>query len=107
MRKGVAMQALQVIDGDGHLFEDAEGISAYLPSPFREAGPWRMDRLIPPLDHMHVHVGQLLPGSFGGGKPVGPKEWSVFMSEVGIDMSVLYPTNASPTGRSSTWTGRS
>ena len=58
-----------------------------------------MDRLIPPLDHMHVHVGQLLPGSFGGGKPVGPKEWSVFMSDVGIDMSVLYPTVALAYGK--------
>jgi uncharacterized protein len=93
------MSALRVIDGDGHIFEDAEAMSGYLPSPFREAGPWRMDRLIPPLDHLHVHVGQLLPGSFGGGKPVGPTEWSAFMSEVGIDMAVLYPTNALAYGK--------
>jgi len=93
------MEALRVIDGDGHLFEDADGISSYMPSPFREAGPWRMDRLIPPLDHLHVHVGQLLPGSFGGGKPVGPTEWSTFMSDVGIDAAVLYPTNALAYGK--------
>ena len=70
---GEAKLAVRVIDGDGHLFEDADGISQYLPSPYREAGPWPMIRLFPPLDHLHVQIGQLLPGSFGGGKPVGPR----------------------------------
>jgi predicted TIM-barrel fold metal-dependent hydrolase len=96
---GAAKQRVRVIDGDGHIFEDADGISAYLPSPYREAGPWPMIRLFPPLDHLHVQIGQLLPGSFGGGKPVGPKEWSAFMSEVGIDAAVLYPTVALSYGK--------
>lgn len=91
--------ALRVIDGDGHLFEDAEAISAYLPSPYREAGPWPMHRLFPPLDHLHVQIGQLLPGSFGGGQPVGPREWAAFMSDVGIEAAVLYPTTALSYGK--------
>src|SRR5438270_2967496 len=96
---GEAKLAVRVIDGDGHLFEDADGISRYLPSPYREAGPWPMIRLFPPLDHLHVQIGQLLPGSFGGGKPVGPTEWAAFMSDVGIEASVLYPTVALSYGK--------
>src|SRR5919199_4357184 len=91
--------ATQVVDGDGHLFEDADGISQFLPSPYREVGAWPLFRLFPPLDHLHVQLGQLLPGSFGGGKPVGPQEWSAFMSEVGIDAAVLYPTVALSYGK--------
>jgi predicted TIM-barrel fold metal-dependent hydrolase len=96
---GAAKIAVRVIDGDGHLFEDADGISKHLPSPYREAGPWPMHRLFPPLDHLHVQIGQLLPGSFGGGKPVGPREWSAFMSEVGIESAVLYPTSGLSYGK--------
>jgi predicted TIM-barrel fold metal-dependent hydrolase len=95
----MAMEALRVIDGDGHLFEDADGISEFLPSPYREAGPWGMHRLFPPLDHLHVQIGKLLPGSFGGGKPVGPAEWLTFMETVGIEAAVLYPTVALSYGK--------
>lgn len=93
------MAKQMVIDGDGHLFEDADAISARLPSPYREAGPWPMHRLFPPLDHLHVQIGQLLPESFGGGKPVGPPEWADFMETVGIEASVLYPTTALSYGK--------
>jgi predicted TIM-barrel fold metal-dependent hydrolase len=93
------MEALRVIDGDGHLFEDADGISEFLPSPYREAGPWGLHRLFPPLDHLHVQIGKLLPGAFGGGKPVGPREWLEFMEVVGIDCAVLYPTAALAYGK--------
>lgn len=93
------MQAPRIIDGDGHLFEDIDGINAYLPSPYREAGPWPVHRLFPPLDHLHVQIGQLLPDSFGGGKPVGPAEWITFMHEVGIESAVLYPTSALSYGK--------
>ena len=33
------MQQTLIIDGDGHVLEDAEGISRFLPSPYRELDP--------------------------------------------------------------------
>src|ERR687887_194234 len=90
---------MRVIDGDGHIFEDAEAISALLPSPYREAGPYPMAKLIPAVDHLHTQIGQLLPGAFAGGKDVGPAEWIEFLNEVGIESTVLYPTSALGYGR--------
>jgi predicted TIM-barrel fold metal-dependent hydrolase len=90
---------MRVIDGDGHIFEDAEAISGYLPSPYREAGPYPLTKLIPAVDHLHSQIGQLLPGAFAGGKHVGPEEWLAFMAEVGIESTVLYPTGALGYGR--------
>src|ERR671936_333134 len=91
--------SMRVIDGDGHIFEDAEAISSYLPSPYREAGPYPMTKLIPAVDHLHTQIGKLLPGAFAGGKHVGPEEWLEFMAEVGIESTVLYPTSALGYGR--------
>ena len=85
---------MKVIDGDGHLFEDADAISSHLPSPYEEDGPYPMPKLVPASDHLHVQLGKLLPGAFGGGKPVGPKEWIEFLNKVGIEATVLYPTYA-------------
>ena len=90
---------MRIIDGDGHVFEDSAEISKFLPAPYSERGSYPMERLFPPLDHLHVQIGQLLPESFGGGKPVGPAEWSTFMSEVGVDAAVLYPTVALAYGK--------
>jgi predicted TIM-barrel fold metal-dependent hydrolase len=83
---------MRVIDGDGHLFEDPDAMSRYLPSPYKEEGPYLMPKLVPASDHLHVQIGKLLPGAFGGGKPVGPAEWIDFLNEVGIEATVLYPT---------------
>ena len=33
------MPRTRIIDGDGHVLEDAEAISGFLPSPYRELGP--------------------------------------------------------------------
>src|SRR5919201_114563 len=96
---GRPMGNVRVIDGDGHIFEDAEAISSYLPSPYREAGPYPMTKLIPAVDHLHTQIGKLLPGAFAGGKHVGPEEWMEFMAEVGIESTVLYPTSALGYGR--------
>jgi predicted TIM-barrel fold metal-dependent hydrolase len=93
------MQKPRVIDGDGHIFEDPRAISSYLPSPYREAGPYPMTKLIPAVDHLHTQIGQLLPGAFAGGQPVGPDEWIAFLAEVGIESTVLYPTDALGYGR--------
>jgi predicted TIM-barrel fold metal-dependent hydrolase len=90
---------MRIIDGDGHIFEDADEISKFLPAPYNRAAPFRMERLLPPLDHLHVHIGQTPPESFGGGKPVGPKEWLAFLEDLNIESSVLYPTTALSYGK--------
>jgi len=90
---------MTIIDGDGHVLEDAEEISRLLPSPYREAGPFALSKLLPPLDHLHSQPFQLLPDAFGGGKPVRLSEWRNFMSYTGIQQAVLYPTWALAYGR--------
>jgi predicted TIM-barrel fold metal-dependent hydrolase len=88
------LQFQSIIDGDGHIFEDAEAISRFLPSPYKELGPIPITRLLPPLDHLHSQPSKMLPEAFGGGKPVGPTEWLDFMEYTRIQRAVLYPTNA-------------
>jgi predicted TIM-barrel fold metal-dependent hydrolase len=82
--------AMRVIDGDGHVMENAEGISAYLPSPYREAGPFTWFDLVAPIDHLHVMRGQMPPGAFR--QDVGPADWRAFLDDVGIERTVLYPS---------------
>jgi predicted TIM-barrel fold metal-dependent hydrolase len=93
------MQTATIIDGDGHVLEDAAAISAFLPSPYKELGPFALSKLLPPLDHLHSQPFELLPDAFGAGKPVGPDEWRGFMSYTGVQQAVLYPTWALAYGR--------
>lgn len=83
------MGSVRIIDGDGHIFEDAEGISKFMPSPYKEHGPYPLSRLFPPLDHLHSHLGTTPPGSF---RRVGPEGWLEFLDDLGIETTVLYPT---------------
>lgn len=91
----------RIIDGDGHIFEDGPAIAKHIPDIYKSNWRWESAaaRLFPPLDHLHSQQVKLLPGAFGGGKPVGPAEWSAFMSEVGIEAAVLYPTAALAHGK--------
>ncbi len=84
------MAAKRVIDGDGHVMENAEGLATFLPSPYREAGPFTWFDLIAPIDHLHVMRGQMLPGAFR--QDVGPADWRAFLDDVGIERTVLYPS---------------
>jgi uncharacterized protein len=84
------MDAIRVIDSDGHVMENAEGIAAHLPSPYREAGPFSWFDLIAPIDHLHVLRGQMPPGAFR--QDVGPADWLTFLDDVGIERTVLYPS---------------
>jgi predicted TIM-barrel fold metal-dependent hydrolase len=93
------MQNATIVDGDGHVLEDAAGISSFLASPYKELGPFAINKLLPPLDHLHSQPFQLLPDAFGAGKPVGPDEWRGFMSYTGVQQAVLYPTWALAYGR--------
>jgi predicted TIM-barrel fold metal-dependent hydrolase len=87
---------LKVIDGDGHIFEDIDGIRTHLPRKYRDA--FEAGRLIqsaglfPPLSSFHampVHA-----YGFAGlkGEVIGVDEWLRFLDEVGIAETVLYPS---------------
>ena len=86
-----------VIDADGHIHEDGEGISEFLPPLYKKAGPFNPVGLFPPLDHLHFAHRVETP-SAGRGR-VGPEEWLLFLDDVGIDNTVLYPTTALAYGK--------
>src|SRR4051794_10021403 len=93
------MATRRIIDGDGHIFEDLPEIAKHIPDHYRSNWRFSAARMFPPLDHLHTNQDQLLPGAFGAGKPVGPKEWVAFMADVGIESTVLYPTNGLSIGK--------
>ena len=82
---------MKIIDGDGHINEDSQGIGKHLPKEiFEDERISRIsDRWFPPLDHFHAFNGRTPKGSF---QRVGPDGWLRFLDEVGIDTTVLYPT---------------
>lgn len=83
---------MRIIDGDGHIVEDATAIRARMP-----AGMKSLREVFPPLDHFHHFVGETPPGSFR--RDVGPKEWIEFLDDLGIERTVLYPTQGLSYGR--------
>ena len=86
-----------ILDADGHIQEDVEGISQYLPPLYKDAGSFNPLGLFPPLDHLHsAHMVQT--PAVGRGK-VGPDEWINFLDDVGIDATVLYPSTALAYGK--------
>ena len=87
---------MRIIDGDGHIHEDHEGIKRHLPEPFRRMvsalspgglGPF------PPMDHMHTPFRDTAATLANRGR-VGPEEWLEFLDDVGIESTVLYPSLA-------------
>lgn len=80
--------ATRIIDGDGHVMEDIEGIAGFLPPPYKGDRFFPRVAFFPPLDPMR-HPHQILPGAF---RQVGPDGWLEFLEDVGIDTAVLYPT---------------
>ena len=89
-----------ILDGDGHIMEDNEAILELMPAVYRDAGALRAAALFPPLDHLHSARATTSPGSLArGGMRVGPEEWDLFLQDVGIDTTVLYPTAALAYGK--------
>ena len=82
---------MKIIDGDGHINEDSQGIGKHLPKEiFDDERISRIsDRWFPPLDHFHAFNGRTPKGSF---QRVGPDGWLRFLDDVGIETTVLYPT---------------
>ena len=83
-----------IIDGDGHLVEDLQGIADRMPSEIRRkylgTTGTTLTRLFPPLDHFHsANPIETPPNSFA---QVGYDGWLDFAEDLGIDSAVLYPT---------------
>jgi uncharacterized protein len=100
------MTSIPIIDGDGHILEDASGISKFLPEPYNNRKQYAMFHLFPPLDHLHgqpfetPHSSGRARKSIETGKAgVSPEEWEAFLEDVGITTTVLYPTWALAYGK--------
>jgi predicted TIM-barrel fold metal-dependent hydrolase len=91
--------ATRIIDGDGHLIEDMDGIMSHLPSPYKEIAK-HGGGLFPPLDHLHSAKAMEVPPQRDG-RPTnpGPEGWLDFLRDAGIEWTVLYPTNALAYGK--------
>lgn len=88
---------MRIIDGDGHVLEGRAGgelVMEYLPEPYRSG---RIRAVFPEIDHLHNEPVQMPPNA-GVTKSVGPAEWSQFLVDVGIEASVLYPSNGLSVG---------
>jgi hypothetical protein len=90
--------ATRIVDGDGHIQEDTQGILAHLAEPYREIARRRAS-LFPPLDHLHDGRAVETPPTRDQRPRMGPEGWLSFLEDVGIDWTVLYPTSALAYGK--------
>ena len=95
-------QQTKIIDGDGHVFEDAEAIARHFPytiEPARVRGG-----VFPSQSHIQFSLTRRPPGAFGirpDGRfqNPGPEGWIEFMDEIGFEYAVLFPTTGQRIGR--------
>lgn len=93
-----------VIDGDGHIFENPEGIRKHLRAPLRDANLPKLMGVFPQLDHLHHGLVTNPPDAFGVGRDgvfrdPGLPGWIDFLDKAGIETTVLYPTGGLACGR--------
>lgn len=90
-----------IVDGDGHILEDHEGIARFMPPYYELPGAQPVTAMFPPLDHFHSAHFATTAGRVARGKAssVGPEEWFNFLEDVGIDSTVLYPTRGLAYGK--------
>jgi len=93
-----SQEPTRIIDGDGHIIEDNAGIIAHMASPYREIMQ-RKGVIFPPLDHLHAGRAAETPPQRDGRPAVGPEGWLAFLDDVGIEWTVLYPTQALACGK--------
>src|SRR5277367_2990885 len=95
----MAVNGYAVIDSDGHLIDDLQGIANHMPEPYRKGfGTNPLYNPFPQLDHMHSSsLVKLLEGSFDWN--VGPSQWLSFLDELGCESTVLYPTGGLSVGK--------
>ena len=87
-------QQLKVIDGDGHIFEDSDGIARHF--PYSATGARLRSGVFPLNSHIQYSLTRTPPGAFATnaeGRFVnpGPEGWIKFMEEAEIDYAVLFP----------------
>jgi predicted TIM-barrel fold metal-dependent hydrolase len=95
-------QQLKIIDGDGHIFEDGEGIARHF--PYSAAGARLRDSVFPSQSHIQFSLTRRPPGAFGVGPDgrfhnPGPEGWIEFMDQIGLEYAVLFPTTGQRIGR--------
>lgn len=95
-------QQLKIIDGDGHVFEDGEGIARHF--PYTAAGGRLRNGVFPTQSHIQFSLTHRPPGAFGVGSDgrfhnPGPEGWIEFMDQIGFDYAVLFPTAGQRIGR--------
>lgn len=94
-REGSFQKAgIRVIDGDGHIIEDAGAIVSFMPREYREIFESKPETIFPPLDHLHSARAVQIPPDRDHRPPVGPEGWAAFLDDAGIERTVLYPTRA-------------
>lgn len=87
---------LPVIDGDGHIFEDFEGMWRYMPEVFQSHK--RLDvRIFPQNDQLHTPVGDVPPAAFD--YAIDADAWVRFLDALPLQGAVLYPTKGLGSGR--------
>jgi len=86
----------RIIDGDGHIVEDHQAIWSRMPPEYRGSN-WTIKSPFPPNDHLHAANRHYVPeGAFAR---VNRDGWIAFMQDVGIERTVLYPSNGLAFGR--------
>jgi predicted TIM-barrel fold metal-dependent hydrolase len=91
-----------IIDGDGHIFEDSDGIARHF--PYSATGARLRSGVFPLNSHIQYSLTRTPPGAFATnaeGRFVnpGPEGWIKFMEEAEIDHAVLFPTAGQRIGR--------
>ncbi|MDE0034650.1 MAG: amidohydrolase family protein [Deltaproteobacteria bacterium] len=81
----------RIIDGDGHILEDNPGILEHMEQPYRDIAA-KKGIIFPPIDHLHDGRAVETPPLRDGREKVGPDGWLQFLDDVGIDWTVMYPT---------------
>jgi uncharacterized protein len=89
-------QKINIIDGDGHVFEDLPAIVRRMPGQLRESAFVRLLGPFPQLDHLHHGAWVSLEGSF---QDPGVAGWRAFLDRAGFSAAVMYPTIALAYGR--------
>jgi predicted TIM-barrel fold metal-dependent hydrolase len=92
-------QRREVVDGDGHIYEDVRGIVERLPEPYRamrqaQIAKMGSTRLFPPLGYLSAMPFEMAADEARAPEEtgLGPDSWGYFLDAVGIDRTVLYPT---------------
>jgi uncharacterized protein len=80
------MSADRVIDADGHIIEKSDSIAEFMSEEEKNVRP-----IYPHLERGHSQAVKAKPGTF---RRVSAEQWVEAMDEMGVDITVAYPTAA-------------